>query len=664
MGIAADIAIILVAALVGGFVAQRLNQPLMLGYIIAGIAVGPYTGGVTVTEVHDIELLAEIGVALLLFALGVEFNLRQLAPVRTIAFIGTPIQMLLTGMLGYGLGQLLGWSAYESLWLGALVSLSSTMVILKTLMAQGSLGTLASRIMIGTLVVQDLAVVPLLIILPTLDNLQEGLPRLGLAVVQAALFLLAMVYVGTRLIPAVLKRIAAWNSRELFLITVMALGLGIGYGTYLAGLSFAFGAFVAGMVLSESEYSHQALTNIIPLRDVFGMLFFVSVGMLLDPAFLFANIGAVLLLVAGVTLGKVLIFGGLTRAFGYIGVVPIAVGLGLFQIGEFAFVLARVGVSTGAIQPDSFSLILAAAVTTMVLTPFASRMVEPLNRWVQQRRGTTPLQAVEVPEGLRAHIIIVGYGRVGRYTADVLQRLQLPCLVIDQDFHKVERAKAAQLPIVYGDATSPIVLEAAGVHAARLALVVVPSAIDAKLIIHQVRKLNPELHIVVRAAHRSQIEELQQFGVHEIVQPEFEAGLEVVRQALLHFDVPALEIERLSDSVRQEYYHSLQTAHPNAQMLAQLRRARHALEIVWFTVPEHALLASRSIAESAIRGRTGASIVAVLHGGEVLTNPEPDTVIHPGDSVAVLGTAEQRSAFRTLMEMPLVYHTCEAAPAS
>src|SRR3712207_3333420 len=297
MGIAADIAIIVVAALFGGFLAQRLNQPLILGYIVAGILVGPYTGGVTVTEIHDIELLAEIGVALLLFALGIEFSLKKLQRVRRIALLGTPIQLLLTMLVGYGIGQLLGWSPYESLWFGAMIALSSTMVILKTLMAQGTLDTLPGRIMLGMLIVQDFAVVPMMIILPELNNLERGLPILGWAVLRAALFLLAMIYGGTRLIPALLKRVAAWNSRELFLISVMALGLGIGYASYLVGLSFAFGAFVAGMVLSESEYSHQALSDVIPLRDIFGMLFFVSVGMLLDPAFLAANVLTVLLLV-------------------------------------------------------------------------------------------------------------------------------------------------------------------------------------------------------------------------------------------------------------------------------------------------------------------------------------------------------------------------------
>lgn len=227
MGIAGDIVIIVVAALAGGFIAQRLRLPLILGYILAGISVGPYTAGVTVTEIHNIELLAEIGVALLLFALGIEFSLKKLQSVRGIALLGTPIQLLLSMALGYGIGRWFGWARYESVWLGALIAVSSTVVVLKTLGAQGALGGLPARIMIGMLIVQDLAIVPMIIILPELQHLDRGFDVLAWAVLRAVLFLSAMVFIGTRFIPALIKRIAAWNTRELFILSIMALGLGI-----------------------------------------------------------------------------------------------------------------------------------------------------------------------------------------------------------------------------------------------------------------------------------------------------------------------------------------------------------------------------------------------------------------------------------------------------
>ena len=372
MGIAGDIIIIVIAALLGGLIAQALKQPLILGYILAGVAVGPFTGGVTVADVHNIEKLAEIGVALLLFALGLEFSLRELRPVRSIAVIGTPIQIVLTTAFGYGIGRWLGWDWVSSLWFGALISLSSTMVILKTLESQGMIGTLSSRVMIGMLIVQDLAIVPMLIILPQLSDPRLGLSALVVAAVKAAIFLALMIFLGTRIIPRVMKYVARWNSRELFLVTTTAIGLGIGFGTYLFGLSFAFGAFVAGMLLSESDFGYQALSDIIPLRDIFGLLFFTSIGMLLDPQFLWNHLGLVMTLVLIVMLGKGLIFASLSRLFRYRNVIPLATGLGLSQVGEFSFVLGRVGVETQSISPAFYSQVLTVTVVTMLLTPLIS----------------------------------------------------------------------------------------------------------------------------------------------------------------------------------------------------------------------------------------------------------------------------------------------------
>lgn len=651
MGIAADITIILVAALLGGFVARRLNQPLILGYIVAGIIVGPYTAGPRVSDIHDIELLAEIGVALLLFALGVEFNLKKLIRFKWVAFGGTLLQMVLTTAVGFALGRFLGWEPYPALWLGALVSLSSTMVILKTLMSQGKLGTLASRVMLSMLIVQDLAVVPLMIMLPELANLSDGLVNLGLAALRAGLILAAMVFVGTRVIPFVLKRIAAWNSRELFLVAIMALGLGIGYATYLAGLSFAFGAFVAGLVLSESDYSHQALSDIIPLRDVFGMLFFVSVGMLIDPAFLLANWWPILALTLVVSVAKVAIFTAVVRLFGYRGDVPLTVGFGLFQIGEFAFVLARVGLEAGALTAAQSNLVLATTVVTMILTPFVSRLATPTYTLWRRWRGKTPSPMLSrIDEPLRGHTIIAGYGRVGRYTADLMRRLGHPFVVIERDQHRIDMLKASSIPVIYGDASSPTVLEAAGVHEARLLLVAVSAAIDVETIVRQARALNPRLHIVARATRLAQLEVLRQLGIHEVVQPEFEAGLEMVRQALLHFDVPTAEIERLSDAVRAECYQPMEALNTDAATLRRLRRVRRSLDIVWYTLSPDSPLAGRSIGASAIRKRTGVSIVAVLRGERVIANPDPETVLEAGDQLAILATPPQRALFQQWVE--------------
>ena len=284
MELVADLTLVLAAALVGGLVAHRVGQPLIVGYIVAGVIVGPFTGGLTVPHVEGIEQLAELGVALLLFSLGLEVSFRELAPVRMVAIAGGALQIVLTIAFGFVLAEAFGWAWQPALWFGALIALSSTMVALKTLQAQGRVGTLSSRVMLGMLVVQDLAVVPLMIVLPEVSNPGGGAIRVILATGRAFVLLAVTVLVATRVVPRLMSSVARWNSRELFLLTTTTVAFGVGYAAYSFGLSLALGAFIAGLVINESEYAHQALSDVIPLRDIFGMLFFVSVGMLLDPA--------------------------------------------------------------------------------------------------------------------------------------------------------------------------------------------------------------------------------------------------------------------------------------------------------------------------------------------------------------------------------------------
>lgn len=649
MGIAGDIAIILVAALIGGLVAQRFGLPLILGYIVAGVVVGPNTGGVTIGAVHEIELLAEIGVALLLFAIGLHFSLDDLVPVRRVALAGTAAQMTLTAVFGYGLGRLLGFGWQEAVWFGALLSVSSTAIVLKVLSEQGLMDTLSSRVIVGMLLVQDLAVVPLIILLPELGNLGRGLSELGIAAVEAVVFILVMVVFGGRVFPWLMARVAAWNSRELFLLSVVATGLGVGYGTYLFGLSFAFGAFVAGMVLSQSEYSHQALADVEPLRDVFAMLFFVSVGMLLDPAFLLENWTTVALVVLAVFVVKGLIFAGVVRGFGYGNIIPFAVGLGLFQVGEFSFVIARVGLESGAVSQQSYSFVLTTAVVTMALTPFAQRLAPVLyGRW-RERFPRELLRTRNLPErGLRDHVVIAGFGRVGSFVARLLQRLDRPFVAVDSNPDRTEQAVALGYPAVFGDASAEVVLEAASVRNARLVIVTVPDPVGVRLLVERVRAINPEVPVVARATSVEQLEDLGKLGVFEAVHPESEAGLELGRQALRHLGAGSWEIQRLTDEVHRELYAPI--THPGADVgyLDGLRHASRMIETDWVRLSETSPLAGSTIGELGIRSRTGVSVVAVVRDGSVYANPGPEMSLEPDDLVAVLGTDEQRRSFLEL----------------
>src|SRR5581483_4039158 len=348
LGLASDFVLIVIAGLFGGLAARALRLPLMVGYVAAGVIVGPHTAGPTVVQVHDIELLAEIGVALLLFSLGLEMSFRDLEPVRRVALIGGPIQIVVTGAaaaLAAAAG--LGMPSREAIWFGAMISVSSTAVVLKALSAGGVTRTLASRVMIGLLVIQDLAVVPMLVILPQLGASDRLLATLATAIGIAAAILGAIVVLGTRLLPKLLRLVLALDSRELFLVCVVAIAVGVGYATHLGGLSFALGAFVAGLVLSESEFSHQALSDVAPIRDIFGLIFFVSIGMLIDPRYALSHAGVIVAVVCLTFLGKSVIVALIARAFGYVHMAPWIVGLGLSQIGEFSFVLARAGVTSG-----------------------------------------------------------------------------------------------------------------------------------------------------------------------------------------------------------------------------------------------------------------------------------------------------------------------------
>ena len=646
MGIATDLILLVVTAFFSGLLMQRLGQPLILGYILTGIAFGPYTGGFALTSVHEIELLAEIGVALLLFALGLEFSLKDLKPVKKIALIGTPIQIILTIGMGYGIGQLMGWDAKSSLWLGALVSLSSTMVLLKTLMNQGWLGTLSSKVMVGMLIVQDLAVVPLIVLLPMLNDPSLGWISLELAILKTVVFLAGMILFGTRLLPLIMRYIAHLGSRELFLLAITAIGLGVGYLTYLVGLSFAFGAFVAGMVLSESDYGHQALSDIIPVRDLFGLLFFASVGMLLNPGFLLDHWKQVLMLVLIVSLGKGIIFALLARIFKYGNVVPLAVGLGLFQVGEFSFVLAQVGVSTNSISHEVYSLVLTTAIITMFLTPIISGQTAHLyalsKRWFQHE----PLDTINYPKsGLRNHVIIVGGGRVGFRIAQVLKRLSVPMLIIELDQLRVERAKHADIPVVFGDAGHEVVLEAAEAASARLLIITTPEIVITQTIVERARKVNSEIQVVARAPGVEFLEEFKKLNISEVVIPEFEAGLEMARKALVHLHIPAAKIQHYTESLRQDLFASLFSENEEDKILEQLQWAEHQFDLQWMLIKPGSVLVGKTIGESEIRTKTASSVVGVIRNDKLETSLDVDFRFEANDRVAIIGTDSARETF-------------------
>jgi CPA2 family monovalent cation:H+ antiporter-2 len=349
--------------------------------------------------------------------------------------------------------------------------------------------------------------------------------------------------------------VARWNSRELFILSTTALALGVGFVAWRFGLSLALGAFVAGLVINESEYAHQALSDVIPLRDLFGMLFFVSAGMLLDPGLVWSQLSTLSVVVCAVILGKAVILGVTVRIFGYHRIVPLAVALTLFQVGEFAFVLARVGVASGALSTDVYTLVLNTAIITMAVTPALSSLAPRIHGRFRREETSEAPRAINLPaRGLSDHVVIAGAGRVGRSIADGLSFVQLPFVLIEYDERRFQQARTAGLAVIYGDAAQPVVLEAAGIGRAKVVLITVPAFPEVRDIVRVLRNVRPDLPTIARADSVEAVRALYRLGIEEVTSPEFEAAVEMAREALVHLGVPALDIRQVADAIRTKRY--------------------------------------------------------------------------------------------------------------
>jgi monovalent cation:H+ antiporter-2, CPA2 family len=650
MGIAEDLIIIILAGLITGLIANKIKIPPIIGYIIAGIIIGPYTGGIGVSDISRIELLAEIGVALLLFSIGLDFSFRELKTVKAIAFTGTPIQIALLIAYGFAIGNFLDLPWNASLIFGMIISLSSTMVVLKSLMRRGLIGTLSSRVMIGILIMQDLAAIPLMLIIPKLNAIGTDIIPLILTILKALVLLAAIIFIGIRIIPRLLKLVAKLNSRELFLITVTSIGLGVGYLTHLFGLSLAFGAFIAGMVINDSDYSHQALSDIIPLRDIFGLVFFTSIGMLLNPIFLYNNLLLILTLVFLVIAGKFIVFSSLSIVFKYFNIIPLAIGFGLAQVGEFSFVLARTGLKSNIITQDFYSLALSVSVLTMLISPFLSMLTVPLyslkRKWFKHEN----IQTINMPKGgLNNHIVIAGGGRVGFQIASILSKAGFPFIILEQDFRRFERVKNEAFPAIYGDAAQETVLNSAKINTARLIIITIPVITAAREIIALALHANPNVKIIARADDLSHVDDLFRMNIFEVVQPEFEASLEIIRQALMLLDVPLSSIYGFTDDIRKQTYSNLRIENIQHTLSANIRKTSFLLEMSWIEVLKSSEIAGKSIKETCIRTRTGVSVVGVLRKNEFIPNPDAEFIFKPEDYIAIIGMPENKKLFNEKM---------------
>lgn len=547
--------IALVAAFIGGMIARQLRLPVILGYLVAGIVIGPFGAGF-VKETAQIEVMAEIGVALLLFTLGMEFSLKSLRKLGRVSVIGGCIQIAATTLLGFGVGVGLGWDIEGAIFFGFMIAMSSTMVVLKLLMERGELDTAHGRLMIGLLLVQDVAIIPMMAIMPAIGE-PEWASALGIAVLKAVIFIGAMFVLGLWVLPWLMRRVAGFRSRELFLLAIVGLCIAVAFVTDHFGISLAFGAFAAGIIISESEYAHQAVAQVIPLRDLFATLFFVSLGMLIDLHFLVDNLAVVSIAAVTIIIGKFAICFVVPRLVGYSAKTMLFTGSGLFQIGEFSFVLAAAALSAGIISNDIYNVTLTCAAVTIMLTPLAMGAASKLYVYLNQReRFASAFSRRSDPEPerrmqLNNHVVICGCGSVGRVLGSVLEKRGFTRLVIDEDPRVIDMLREKGVPHLYGDASNPDILSRAMLDKAKVMVITMNDPIAIELAVKNAHAINPKLDIVARVQVDESADMLRKMGVTEVVRPDFEAGLEMVRHTLHRYGLTGSEIQYILNILRE-----------------------------------------------------------------------------------------------------------------
>ena len=572
-----DLGIAVAAALIGGAIAVRLRQPAVIGYLVAGIAIGSATAGF-VGDVGRIAVLAEVGVVLLLFALGVEFSIRGLREVQRVAIPGGTLQVLIMLASGTAVMAGLGFALQEAFVIGACLSLSSTLVVLKSLIDRGELDSLHGRAAIGWSIVQDIATIVFIVALPPIAGGDVVVPFL-LALGKAAIFLAIAYLLGTRLLPRMFSAVARLGSGELFLLAVVGTALLTAFvSSAIFGLSLALGAFVAGVLVSESELSHQAAAEVTPFRDLFAVLFFVSVGMLVDPGAIMADAPLIALLVVIAVIGKGLLTAGLSRAFGLPRRSALLLGAAMAQVGEFSFILAENALGLGLVGARAYNLILGTAIVTILVSTFGQRLVDRLVDRLESNvddQDTAQIAAARIhgasaappaglsrteatidpaEEGRRPTVVVLGGGRVGRVVVRAVRRRGFRCVVVDRDPARLEEMAALGAIPLYGDAASPAILKQAGLDRARVLVVAIGDPLTARLATERALRQNPRLTIAARARGLREIDALRRLGAGRITDPEAEAAFELARHALHRMGVSSAELTGLVSGLRRDVY--------------------------------------------------------------------------------------------------------------
>ncbi len=646
---------LVVTSVVIAYLCYQIRLVSIVGFLLAGVLIGPSVLGLVRNETL-IQNTAEIGVILLLFTIGIEFKLDQLRRIWRELLLGGGLQVGLTTLIVLGLSLLLGIDAQVAIFTGFLVALSSTAIVLNVLSDRQETDTVVGRLAVAMLIFQDLAIIGMVLLVPVLGG-EHGPPLDALrALGQALLVIGGVLVLARRVVPWLLERIAYTRRQELFLLTVVAICFGTAWLTSLFGISLALGAFLAGLVVSESPYSEHALSEIIPLKSLFNAIFFVSIGLLLDVSFVWRQSLLLATVVLGVLLIKLLATAAAALLLGYPMRVALAVGLTLAQIGEFSFVLAQAGRAVGLTPASMGDLgtqgLLASTVLLMAATPLLIALGRHLNVQLLQRAANTSVSATPEKAALEDHVIVVGYGPAGQRLVRVLRETGIPFIVIELNPHTVQAAEKEGVPILYGDASRRHILEHAAIDRAKVCVVAINDDAATRRIVELARYLNPTLQIIVRTRFLRDVEFLQRIGADIVVPEELETAVRIFTQVLQAYFVPPEEINRQIAAIRAGDYRIFRGSIQEAHLMVLQGLDEEGLHTRAVVVREGAPVAGKTLAELNLRQQYGLTVLAVRRGDRTIGSPAGNFRIEPGDRLVLIGLADQFARCADLFRPP------------
>lgn len=628
---------------------HKIKVPPLVGFIAAGVLIGPGGLGI-IQDIQKIEVLAEIGIILLLFTVGIEFSRGRLLKIRKAVACGGGGQVGLTMLTVAAVAYFFIQDAGSALFFGALIALSSTAIVLKLLLDRGEMDSPAGRLMTGILIFQDLCVVPFTLLTPFLAGSGADVSELSLAFLKSLLILVVVLFAARWVVPGLFHQVVRTRSRELFTITVIFICMGTAFLTSRFGLSLALGAFLAGIIISESEYAYEATASVIPFKDSFMGLFFVSVGMLVDTGYIVSHWPAVAAAVTAIFFLKTLS----TAAALFLMATPLRVSLqaafGLAQIGEFSFVLAAAGREAGLLSGDVFQLFLSASAITMAATPLAMGAAPAVSAWLTARKPSDGLNEIsEETSSLSEHVIIVGFGLNGRNLARTLRETGIPYVVLELNSDTVRKEKTKGQPIFFGDGTSGEILHKLGIKRAKTLVVAISEPVSTRKIAAIARKENPSMHIIIRTRYLSEVEELKSLGADEVIPEEFETSVEIFSRVLSHYNVPRNIINDRIENIREDGYRVFRT-HEVPRKTFRAGPLLRGMEAETYFIKKGSGAAGHTLGEINLRAQTGATAMAVQRGSEIYRNPGSDFGICENDIVLLVGKKEDINRSVAYME--------------